>query len=97
MIVTFADQGTEDIFNGKDTKAARRALPQKLHRVAVRKLDWLNRARALEDLKAPPSNHLEALKGDLEGYWSIRVNDQYRIIFQWREGNAYRVKITDYH
>ena len=57
----------------------------------------LNQARELRDLRVPPSNHLEPLKGDLKGYWSIRVNDQWRIIFKWSDGNARDAEITDYH
>lgn len=57
----------------------------------------LNQARELRDLRVPPSNHLEPLKGDLKGYWSIRVNDQWRIIFKWSDGNVREVEITDYH
>ena len=57
----------------------------------------LNQARELRDLRVPPLNHLESLKGDLKGYWSIRVNDQWRIIFKWSDGNACDVEITDYH
>jgi len=57
----------------------------------------LNQARELRDLRVPPSNHLESLKGDLKGYWSVRVNDQWRIIFKWSDGNARDVEVTDYH
>lgn len=97
MIISFSDQGTEDIFNGLDSKAARKKLPSAMHRQAWRKLDWLNRARSLSDLKVPPGNHLEALKGSLAGCCSIRINDQFRIVFQWNGANALNVKVMDYH
>ena len=96
MILKFGDQTTEDIFNGEDTKAARR-IPKTTWVVAFRKLDMLNAAHDLEDLQVPPGNRLEKLKGNLTGLHSIRINDQFRIIFQWTEGNAKQVKIVDYH
>ncbi len=74
-----------------------RRLPANLRRTAVRKLHWLHGARDLEDLRVPPGNRLEALAGDRKGQHSIRINDQYRICFVWREGNAYEVEIVDYH
>jgi proteic killer suppression protein len=79
MILSFRDQATEDIFNGRDTKPARRACPTALWTVAHRKLDQLNAAVALTDLRAPSANRLEALKGNRRGQHSIRVNDQYRV------------------
>ena len=96
MIVDFADKTTEDIFHGHETKAARR-IPQVVWRIATRKLDMLNATADLRDLRVPPANRLEALKGDWAGYHSIRVNDQYRVVFQWIDGNAKQVQITDYH
>lgn len=66
-------------------------------KVALRKLEALHAATTLEDLRVPPGNRLEALKGDREGQHSIRINDQFRICFEWREGNAYNTEITDYH
>ncbi len=96
MILGFADKTTEDIFNGVDSKAARR-LPTSVRKIAVRKLDMLNAATSLGDLRSPPGNQLESLKGDLKGYHSIRINDQYRIVFKWQEGNVQDVLITDYH
>jgi proteic killer suppression protein len=96
MIVNFADKATEDIFHGTDSKSARQ-IPNTAWRIAARKLDMVNGAHDLRDLKIPPANRLEALKGKLSGFHSIRVNDQYRIIFRWDEGNARDVEIIDYH
>lgn len=96
MIVNFADRATEDIFHGTDSKAARQ-IPNTVWRIAARKLDMVNAAHELRDLKIPPANRLELLKGKLSGFHSIRINDQYRIIFRWDEGNARDVEITDYH
>jgi proteic killer suppression protein len=96
MITSFANETTEDIFHGRDTKAARR-IPKAVWPVAQRKLDMLNAARDLRDLAVPPSNRLEQLKGRLKGRYSIRVNDQFRIVFVWQAGNASEVLLTDYH
>ena len=96
MILNFADKTTEDIFNGLDSKAARN-IPQMAWNVAARKLDMLNAAYDLRDLRVPPANRLEALKGKWAGRHSIRINDQYRVVFQWADGNAKDVLITDYH
>lgn len=96
MILDFADKTTEDIYDGLDSKAARR-IPQTVWAVAVRKLDMLNAASDLRDFRVPPASRLEALKGKWSGYHSIRINDQYRIVFRWIEGNAKDVLITDYH
>ena len=95
MIIDFSDQITEDIYNGLDTKQARR-IPPIVRRLAVRKLDMLNAAYELKDLRVPPANHLEALKGKWTGLHSIRINDQYRIVFKWIDGNARDVRIIDY-
>lgn len=97
MIRSFYDQGTEDIFNRRRTKAARRTCPQALARVAQRKLDQLNAAVSLISLRIPPGNHLEALGKDRQGQHSIRINDQYRICFIWTDEGPERVEITDYH
>ena len=97
MILDFADQATEDVFNGVTSKVARRALPQELWASARRKLDRLNAAREPRDLADPPGNRLEALKGDYVGFFSIRVNDQYRIVFRFEHGDARDVRIVDYH
>ena len=97
MIASFADQGTKDIYDGADTKASRKTLPKELWNVAKRKLDSLNAAQMLHDLKAPPNNKLEKLKGDLAGKHSIRVNEQWRIVFEFSNGTASNVVIVDYH
>ena len=96
MIIDFGDQTTEDIFNGLDTKQARN-IPGTIWRVAVRKLDMINAAHQLKDLKSPPANRPKLLKGKWSGYYSIRINDQYRIVFKWVDRNAKNVTITDYH
>jgi proteic killer suppression protein len=96
MIITFLTEATRDIYDGKESKQARR-IPQSIWKVAQRKLDMLNVAYSLNDLKSPPANHLEALKGNLKGKYSIRINDQYRIVFEFRDKNVYEVEITDYH
>ena len=97
MIVSFKDRGTEDIFDGEDSKAARKTCPVNLWSVARRKLDQLNAAVSLNDLRVPPGNKLEALQGERAGQHSIRINDQYRICFVWLEQGADLVEIVDYH
>jgi proteic killer suppression protein len=96
LIQTFGDKRTEDLFQGISSRETRK-FPADLIKVAVRKLDMLNAAYQLEDLRSPPGNRLEALKGDLKGFYSIRINDQWRIIFQWQNSNVLAVKIVDYH
>jgi len=95
MILDFADQTTEDIYNGIDSRAARR-IRVNLWPIATRKLDMLNAAKELRDLQSPPGNRLEKLKRSLAGLYGIRVNDQFRIIFRRVDGNARNVRITDY-
>jgi proteic killer suppression protein len=97
MIRGFADQATEDVFNGKNSRAARRALPQQLVRVALRKLEQLDSVERLEDLRIPPGNRLEALKGDRMGQHSIRINEQYRVCFEWSDSGPEAVEVVDYH
>lgn len=97
MIRSFRDQATEDLFNGVASKAARRRLPSQLWRIGRRKLDAVDQAEALDDLRVPPGNRLELLKGDRAGQHSIRINDQYRICFVWSEGGADDVEVADYH
>jgi proteic killer suppression protein len=97
MILSFRDQATEDVFNGRDTKPARRICPAVLWAVARRKLDQLNAAVALVDLRAPPANRLEVLKGNRRGQHSIRINDQYRVCFRWTPEGPEHVEIVDYH
>jgi toxin HigB-1 len=96
VIVSFRDKGIEDLFDGRDSKAARKSCPSDLVRVARRKLDQLNQAVALADLRAPPSNHLERLKGERQGQHSIRINDQWRVCFRWTESGAEDVASVDY-
>ena len=96
MIQSFSDDATEDIFNGVSSRKAL-GIPKVLWAVAQRKLDMLNAAYEILDLKSPPGNRLEKLGGKYEGYHSVRLNDQYRLIFRWKEHNAYNVQIVDYH
>lgn len=97
MIRSFRSAGTEDIFNGRNTKAARRTCPKDLWRVAGRKLEQLDSTARLEDLLVPPGNRLEVLSGDRSDQYSIRINDQYRICFVWASGGPDSVEIVDYH
>jgi proteic killer suppression protein len=97
MIRSFRDQATEDLFNGRNTKAARQRLPHPLWRVATRRLDALDQAEILEDLRVPPGNRLGALRGDRQGRHSVRINDQYRIYFRWTESGPVDVEVVDYH
>ncbi|MBE3112144.1 MAG: type II toxin-antitoxin system RelE/ParE family toxin [Acidobacteria bacterium] len=93
MIVSFSDKETERIWLGLPS----RRLPPALLRSARRKLLILHAAVSLVDLKVPPGNRLHALSGDRKGEYAISINDQWRICFEWRDGNAYRVEIADYH
>lgn len=97
MIRSFATAGTRDVFDGADSKAARRTCPAAMWPTARRKLDQLNQAQRLDDLRAPPNNRLERLKDDREGQQSIRINDQYRLCFRWTELGPEDVEIVDYH
>jgi toxin HigB-1 len=97
MIQSFKNAGTEDVFNGKNTAQARRVCPQQLWRVAARKLDQLDSVHSLEELRIPPGNQLEALKGERKGQYSIRINDQFRVCFAWADGEPGGVEIVDYH
>jgi len=96
MIASFGDRATEDFYHGLRTKRVRR-IPRDIWRVARRKLDIIEYAYVLQDLAVPPGNRLEALKGDLDGYHSIRINDQWRVVFRWQSGAAHDVAIVDYH
>jgi proteic killer suppression protein len=93
VIRSFASKETEKIFNRQRSLK----LPQDIQQVALRKLRMLNRAVTLNDLRAPPANRLEKLSGAREGQHSIRINQQWRVCFEWREGDAYNVEIVDYH
>lgn len=96
MIISFGDKATEDLYHGRSTARVRR-FPMDLVRVALRKLDMLNAAPELLDLRSPPGNRLEALDGQLRGFHGIRVNDQWRIVFRWSGRDAHDVRLTDYH
>lgn len=93
MIQSFRDKETQRLFEGYFS----RKLPHDIQRVARRKLLQIDAATRLETLRAPPANRLEALSGYRKGQWSIRINDQWRVCFVWREGHAYEVEIADYH
>jgi len=93
VIQSFADRETERVFNRQFS----RKLPREIQRNAARKLELLNVARVLDDLRVQPGNRLEKLTGNRRGQSSIRINDQWRICFLWRSGDAYDVEITDYH
>jgi proteic killer suppression protein len=93
MIVSFADAVTDGLW----TTGKTRKIPASIQRVALRKLAQLHFAARLDDLRAPPGNRLEALAGDRKGQHSIRINDQWRICFQWLDDNAHKVEIVDYH
>ncbi len=97
MIVSFKNQATEDIFNGKNSKVARALCPVNLWKVAARKLEQIDSVIAVEELRIPPGNRLELLKGDRLGQYSIRINSQYRICFFWENASAEEVEIVDYH
>jgi toxin HigB-1 len=97
MIRSFAILETEDIFNGIDSKLARKACSRSLWKIAIRKLDQIDAVVSLEDLKISPGNHLEALKGDHQGQHSICINVQYRVCFVWTPSGPDEVEIVDYH
>ena len=97
MIVSFKDKATEDIFNGKSSKAARKVYPQAIWKVATRKLDQLDSVESLDELEIPPGNRLESLSGNRKNQHSIRINNQFRICFEWSESGPDKVEITDYH
>lgn len=93
MIRDFSSKETKKLFNRQFS----RRLPHDIQQIARRKLEILDAAEVLEDLRRPPSNHLEKLSGDRKNQYSIRINDQWRIVFTWEDGNAYHVEIVDYH
>jgi len=97
MIVSFRNSATEDIFDGKASKSARKVLLQNLWRVGSKKLDLLDSVNDLNELRVPPGNRLELLSGNRNGQYSIRINDQYRICFSWSDAGPDLVEITDYH
>lgn len=93
MIISFGDKDTRKIWDGERVKN----LPPELQEIARRKLRMLNNSQNLMDLRIPPSNKLEKLKGNLKEFYSIRINDQWRIVFKWNNGSASEVEIIDYH
>ena len=93
MIKSFKDKVTEKVYSREGSNK----LPQDIQQVALRKLRMINNPKNLNDLRIPPANRLEKLRGDREGQQSIRINDQWRICFIWQDGNTYEVEITDYH
>ncbi|MDT0646656.1 type II toxin-antitoxin system RelE/ParE family toxin [Zunongwangia sp. F260] len=93
MIKSFADKEVDKIWNGTQS----RKLPANIQNVARRKLRMINNAQNINDLRTPPANHLEKLSGNLEGFYSIRINKQWRIMFQWENDNAFEVQVVDYH
>jgi proteic killer suppression protein len=96
VIQSFADEATADLFRERNTRAARR-IPRDIWRSAQRKLKALDAAARLDDVNVPAGNWLERLKGDQAGRYSIRINDKYRVTFRWENGNAYEVRVEDYH
>jgi len=96
MIVSFTDSATEDLYHNRPTARARR-FPREIVDTALVKLDMLNGSSSVLDLTSPPGNRLEALKGDLKGFHSIRVNDQWRLVFRWQGSDAHEVRLMDYH
>ena len=96
MLRTIADKTTQDVYDGVNSRYARK-VPKELHGKARRLLDQLNAAPLIEVLRIPPGNRLEKLKGDLADCWSLRINDQWRIIFRWEGNDAHDVQIVDYH
>lgn len=93
MIISFGSKDTEKIWNGERVKN----LPQEIQQIGRRKLRMLNNSQSIADLKIPPSNRLEKLSGNLKNFYSIRINDQWRIIFKWESNHAAEVEIIDYH
>lgn len=96
MIESFANGLAEDLFRDRRTRATR-SFPPELRRAARRKLAYLHDAAELRDLRVPPGNRLEALKGSRRGFHSTRINDQWRVVFRWQDGNAWDVSVEDYH
>lgn len=97
MITSYASSGTEDVFNGRNTKTARRTCPRNLWRVAARKLEQLDSVTLLEEMRIPPGNQLEARSGERKGQFSVRINEQYRVCFLWTDEGPDAVEIVDYH
>jgi len=96
MIESFGNALAEDLFDDRHSKTTR-SFPAELHRVARRKLLYLHDASELRDMRVPPGNRLEKLKGNWKGFYSIRINDQWRVVFRWAGGNSFDVQVVDYH
>lgn len=96
MIISFGDSATEDLYHNRPTSRARR-FPHDIVSLVLVRLDMLNGAEVLLDLSSPPGNRLQALKGDLKGFHPMRVNDQWRIVFRWKNNGAHEVRLMDYH
>ena len=96
MIKNFADKTARDVYDGTNSRYSRK-LPRELHAKAQRLFDQINAAPSLEFLRVPPSNRLEKLVGNMKGEWSLRINNQWRIVFRWENNDAYDVRIVDYH
>ena len=96
MIASFGDRVTEDLYHGRGSRRIRQ-IPAELRSAILRKLDMIQAARVLEDLRSPPGNRLELLRGEYRGRHSIRINDQWRLVFRWDSNEAHDVKMIDYH
>jgi proteic killer suppression protein len=96
MIASFGERATEDLYHGRSTARARR-FPRDVFDAALVRMDSLNGAASMLDLRSPPGDRLEALTGELKGWHSIRVNDQWRLVFRWQGNDAHKVRLTDYH
>jgi len=96
MIRSFGNSATEDFYNGRKSAQSRK-IAATIRSIALRKLDIINAARSIEDLRSPPGNRLEKLTGDLAGFHSVRINRQWRLVFRWNDGGAEDVQIIDYH
>jgi len=96
LIASFGDQATADLYHGNRSHRVRR-FPPDVVAAALRKLDMLNSVRTINELRSPPGNRLEALRGDWRGFHSVRVNDQWRVVFRWADGHAHDVRLIDYH
>jgi proteic killer suppression protein len=97
VIQSFRNKGTKDIFNGINSKDARKTCPHSLWEIAAKKLDQIDSVLQLNELRVPPNNKLETLTRERKGQYSIRINDQYRICFEWSEAGPEKIEITDYH
>jgi proteic killer suppression protein len=96
VIKGFGDKTARDIYDGENSRYVRK-VSKDLHGKICRLLDQINASPNVEMLRIPPSNRLEKLKGDLKGFWSLRINDQWRIVFKWKDNDAYEVRVKDYH